>query len=100
MKRWLKRLIQEFHAVNGSFALLTALLLAPLVSLHAGTPSLLIPPARFTQIRAISCAPPIRTAAENLRDFLKARGVCRSLLPVQSSLKIRLGGIVEIQVNG
>lgn len=55
--------------------LLTALVLAPLVALHAATTSSPIPPARFTHIRAISSALPIRTAAENLHDFLKARGV-------------------------
>ena len=54
---------------------LIALLLAPLVALPAETTSLPIPAASFTQIRVISSAPPIRTAAENLRDFLKARGV-------------------------
>jgi hypothetical protein len=55
--------------------ILTALLLAPLAGLHAETTYSPILPARFTQIRTISSAPPVRTAAESLRDFLKARGV-------------------------
>lgn len=55
--------------------LLTAFLFAPLAALHAEATSSPIPPAKFTQIHVISSALPIRTAAENLRDFLKARGV-------------------------
>jgi len=55
--------------------LLTALLLAPLAPLHAQSTSSLIPPTRLTHIRAVSPAPPIRTAAGNLRDFLNSRGV-------------------------
>ena len=51
------------------------LLLAPLAALRAETTSSPIPLARFTQIRVTSSALPIRTAAENLRDFLKAKGV-------------------------
>jgi hypothetical protein len=58
-----------------TFTLLTALLLPPLAALNAETTSSPIPLTRLTQIRAISPAPPVRTAAESLRDFLKSRGV-------------------------
>ncbi len=51
--------------------LLTALLLAPLAATCAEVVSL----SSLKSIRASSSALPIRTAAENLRDFLKARGV-------------------------
>lgn len=52
-----------------SLALL-ALLLAPLISLQAGSTN----PLHLRNICASSSAAPIRTAAQNLRDFLKARG--------------------------
>ena len=58
-----------------TITLLIALMLARLTALHADTTSFPIPTTRFTQIRVISPAPPVRTAAESLRAFLKSRGV-------------------------
>ena len=55
-----------------TLTLLTALLLAPLAALHAAELTSL---SLLKDIRVPSSAAPIRTAAENLRDFLKARGV-------------------------
>jgi hypothetical protein len=56
-------------------AFTAAMLLAPWAALKAETTSSSIAPASLEQIRAVSSAPPIRTAAESLCDFLKVRGV-------------------------
>lgn len=49
-------------------------LLLSLCATAAEPDSAVLAADRFTQIRAVSSAPPIRTAAESLRDFLRSRG--------------------------
>ncbi|MEI7958997.1 MAG: hypothetical protein WCI40_07795 [Verrucomicrobiota bacterium] len=71
--------------------ILIALLLA---ALPAETASLPIPSASFTQIRVISSAPPIRTAAENLRDFLKARGVDIPMVTAAGTNETPVAGMI------
>lgn len=64
----------QFPATRTLTALVTALLLVPMAAWSAETPPRILGPAEFGQIRAVSAAPPVRTAAELLRGFLEARG--------------------------
>jgi len=66
--------VKERHTtlpMKHSLTLLTALLFAPLAAACA---EIMVLP-QFKSVHAPSFVAPIRTAAENLRDFLKARGV-------------------------
>lgn len=76
--------------------LVTALWLAALVTLHVASAASTLPPTRFTQIRVNSSAPPIRTAAENLRDFLRARGADISVVRGADTRKTAAAGTILI----
>jgi hypothetical protein len=58
-----------------TLSVLTTLLLAPLLTPLPESTSSPILPEKFAQIHVLASAPPIRTAAESLRNFLKSRGV-------------------------
>lgn len=76
--------------------LFSALWLASLDTLYAAKVSSPILPTRFTQICVNSSAPPIRTAAENLRDFLKARGADISVDTGADTRKAKAAGTILI----
>lgn len=77
-----------------TLSLLTTLALAPLLTLLAESTSSSIPPERFTQIRALSSASPIRTAAEDLRDFLRSRGVNLPVLTAADARESAVAGTI------